>query len=901
MVSLKINDKHYEISDKMTVLEACKLVNIPIPTLCYDERLKANHSCNLCVVEIKGQDSLQNSCILPVKEGMEILTESKKVISARKEVLNDLYKKRPHAFSNNFRSFGDKIYEYSKQYGIPYGEDTEEKEYPLFDKSPFYYYDANKCIGCKLCIQLCEELQGNGCLKLDENGIAQVDSTHKIYCEECGNCIHVCPTGAFIPKPYLTEFAKMDFEVPKQIGVKEELKNVKTTCSYCGVGCQLELTVKENRVVGSKPVKVLPNNGLLCVKGSFGYKFINHPDRLKTPLIKRNGKLEESSWEEAYNLIISKAKEYQDQYGGDVFAGMTSARCTNEENYLFQKLFRAGFHTNNIDHCARLCHSSSVVGLSTTLGSGAMTNSIEEIKDNDVIFVIGSNTTENHPVIGTMMRQAKKKGAKFIIADPREIDLTRDADIHLQIRPGTNIALINAMAHVIIKNNLYDKKYIEERVENFDEFVDHIKNYTPEKSAEICGISSELIINAAKMYGEAENAGIYYAMGITQHVSGSQSVMTLSNLALICGNVGKANAGVNPLRGQNNVQGACDMGGLPDVYPGYQKVTSQEIRNKFEKAWNVKLSDKKGITLQEVIHNAGNGSIKFLYIMGENPMITEPDLKNTEKDLRNAEFLVVQDIFLSETAALADVVLPASSFAEKDGTFTNTERRVQRVRQAIEPIGYSKPDWIILMELLQRLGFDKTYEHPSEIMEEIAKLTPEYAGVTYEKIEQVGIQWPVLDQGHQGTKFLHAETFPRKNGKALLVPVDNVSSSELTDEKYPYVMTTGRILFQYHSRTMTGRVEELNKKAPQSYLEMNPTTANKLGLKDEQEVKVTSRRGSVITKLKVTDKISDEVLFMTFHYSDARVNYLTNPEVDPIAKIPELKVAAVNIENTYML
>lgn len=896
MVKLKINNMIYEIPKHYTVLEACNHLGISIPTLCYDDRLEANASCGLCVVEVKGQNTLQKSCSLLVKEGMVIYTESHRVLLQRKEVLSALYKNRPHAFTDHFRSFGDKIFKYSQQYDIPYDQSLKEREYPLFDKSPFYYYDANKCIGCKLCVQLCEDLQGNGCLKLDENNVAQMNSNHVIHCEECGNCIHVCPTGAFVPKPYLTEFAKMDIEVPKQLDPRENLKSVKTTCSYCGVGCQLELTIKENRVVGAKPVKVLPNNGLLCVKGSFGYKFVNHPDRLTTPLIKREDRFEEATWEEAYDLILSKTQEYQKQYGPHVFAGLTSARCSNEENYLFQKLFRAGFHTNNIDHCARLCHSSSVVGLATTLGSGAMTNSIEEIKNNDLIFVIGSNTTENHPVIGTMMRQSKKKGSKIIVADPREIDLTRDAEIHLQIRPGTNIALLNAMAYVIIKNKLYHKDYIDERVENFDEFVKHIEDFTPEKAAKVCGISPNSIIDAAKMYAEAKNAAIYYAMGITQHISGSHTVMAISNLALICGNIGRENAGVNPLRGQNNVQGACDMGGLPDVYPGYQKVNNKEIQKKFEKAWNTKLPLEVGITLQEMIHGAGRGDVKFLYIMGENPMITEPDLKNTQKDLANIDFLVVQDIFLSETAELADVVLPASSFAEKDGTFTNTERRIQRIREAIKPIGNSKPDWIILMELLNKLGIQKTYKDPSEIMAEIAELTPEYAGVTYDKIEKVGIQWPVLDIKHSGTKFLHAETFPRRDGKAQLVTVDNISSAELTDEKYPYVMTTGRVLFQYHSRTMTGRVEELNMKAPESYLEMNPVTAQKLGLEDEQEVKVSSRRGYVVTKLKVTEKISDEILFMTFHYADARVNYLTNPEVDPLAKIPELKVAAVNIE-----
>ena len=528
------------------------------------------------------------------------------------------------------------------------------------------------------------------------------------------------------------------------------------------------------------------------------------------------------------------------------------------------------------------------------MGSGATTNSIEEILDTDLMFVIGSNTTESHPVIATKMRQAKKKGAKLIVADPRKIDLAKIADIHLQLKPGNNIALLNAMMNEIIKNDLHDKKYIEERTENFHEFAEHVKDFSAEKVAKICDLDPEDIRKAARMYAEAEKAGIYYAMGITQHVSGSHAVMALSNLAMLCGNIGRESTGINPLRGQNNVQGSCDMGSLPGDLPGYQKVYKKEMREKFEKAWGVKLPSKSGLTLQEIIHGGKDGSIRFLYVMGENPMLTDPDLNNVKKALEGIEFLVVQDIFLTETAALADVILPTSSFAEKDGTFTNTERRVQRVRKAIDPIGDSKADWVILMEIMNRLGINQKYNHPSEIMEEIASLTPEYGGITYERIEEVGIQWPCLDKNDPGTKFLHKEKFDR--GKALFVTVDNISSAELADINYPFIMTTGRVLYQYHSMTMSGRVEELNKKVPDSYVEMNTSTANRLGLNKEDKVKITSRRGSVVTTVKPTDIITEEVLFMPFHFSDAAVNYLTNPEVDPLAKIPELKVASVRIE-----
>jgi formate dehydrogenase alpha subunit len=525
-----------------------------------------------------------------------------------------------------------------------------------------------------------------------------------------------------------------------------------------------------------------------------------------------------------------------------------------------------------------------------------MTNSINEILHNDLIFVIGSNTTENHPVIATKMRQAKKNGAKIIVADPRRIDLAKIADVYLQIKPGTNIALINAMMSEIIKNDLHDKKYIEERTENFSALEEHLKDFSVETVAEVCGVDPEDIRKAANMYAEAENAGIYYAMGITQHISGSHAVMALSNLAMLCGNIGKEFAGVNPLRGQNNVQGSCDMGNLPNEFPGYQKVYEDKVREKFEKSWGVKLPSKSGLTLSEIIHGGEDGSTKFLYIVGENPMMTDPDLNHVKKALEGIEFLVVQDIFLTETAALADVVLPAASFAEKDGTFTNTERRVQRVRKAVEPIGNSKPDWEILMELMSRLGMKQKYAHPSEIMDEIASLTPQYAGISYDRIEDIGIQWPCLDKDHPGTKILHKEKFARENGRAIFVTVDNISSAEVADLDYPFIMTTGRVLYQYHSMTMTGRVEELNKKAPESYIEMNKATVERLGFNDGDEVRVTSRRGSIVTTLKSTDIIEEDILFMPFHYSDAKVNYLTNPEVDPLAKIPELKVAAVRVE-----
>lgn len=522
-----------------------------------------------------------------------------------------------------------------------------------------------------------------------------------------------------------------------------------------------------------------------------------------------------------------------------------------------------------------------------------MTNSIGEILNTDAMFVIGSNTTENHPVIGTIMKQAIKKGAKLVVADPRRIELAEYADVFLQLKPGTNIALLNGMMNVIVENKLYDEKYIEERCENFEDLVEVVKDYTPERVAEICGVKAEDIIKAAIIYAEADKAGIYYTMGVTQHTTGTAAVMSISNLALMCGNVGVESAGVNPLRGQNNVQGACDMGALPSDLPGYQKVFKEEVAEKFEEAWGSKLSREVGLTVSEMFDGADKGNIKFLYIMGENPMVSDPDINHVKHCLDSVDFLVVQDIFLTETAELADVVLPAASFAEKDGTFSNTERRIQRVRKAIDPIGNSKPDWKILMDIMNSLGYNKKYFHPSEIMDEIAKLTPQYGGINYDRIEEQGIQWPCPDFDHDGTKYLHKAAIAR--GRGLFMPAEYTKSAEMTDKEYPFIFTTGRILYHYHTRTMTGRVEGLNALAPESYVEINETTAAKWGIKEGDKVRLTSRRGEIITSARITDIIDEGVLFMPFHYAEGAANYLTNTALDPTAKIPELKVAAVRM------
>lgn len=886
LINIKINNTQLSVEKGTTIFNACKSIGIELPNFCNDERLNPSGLCRMCVVEIKGSKNLDVACGTFVKEGMDIYTNSHKVRNARREILELIISDHPLECTTCVKTGSCKLQDYASIYLHNFKPKYENhlKQLPIDDSNPFYYYDPNKCIMCKKCVRVCEELQEVSAIDCIDRGYNTEitpffrEKLNESTCVSCGNCVSVCPVGALVPKN--AEFYNT--------------KKVKTTCSYCGVGCQLELYVKDDKVVGSEPVYNEVNDGLLCVKGKFGYKFINHKDRLKSPLIKRDGKFEEVTWKEAYDYILENYNRISNEYGKESFAGLSSARCSNEENYLFQKMMRGVIGTNNVDHCARLCHSSTVAGLATTLGSGAMTNSIDEVSNLKSIFVIGSNTTENHPVIGTKIKQAVRKGAKLIVADPRRIELADKADVFLQIKPGTNVALLNTIMNVIISENLQDIDYIKERTENYEALVELVKDYTPEVGAQICEVKAEDIIKAARIYANNSASAIFYSMGITQHSKGTQNVMSISNLSLLCGNIGKEYGGVNPLRGQNNVQGACDMGALPNVFTGYQSVTNDDIVDKFEKAWNVKLSRKVGLTLPEIIHEICEDKIKFLYIMGENPMISDPDINHIKKAFETLDFLVVQDIFLTETAEMADVVLPASSFAEKDGTFTNTDRRIQRIRKAINPVGNSKPDWVILMEVMNKLGYEKYYSSPSEIMDEIARLTPQYAGINYNRIENSGLQWPCIDVNHPGTKILHQDKFTK--GKATFIPCDYTLSFEGLSEEYPYTLITGRILYHYHTRTMTGRVEGLNEKAPHSYIEVNPITAQKLGFKDNEKIKVSSKRGEIETFIKITDIVDEDVFFIPFHFADGAANYLTNTTLDTISKIPDLKVCAIKVE-----
>ena len=651
-------------------------------------------------------------------------------------------------------------------------------------------------------------------------------------------------------------------------------------------------------IVGSYPSRNHPvSKGALCVKGWNAYEFVNKLDRLKVPLIKSNSGFKEVSWNRALETVSGRLLEIKEKYGPDALGFLSSAKATNEENFLMMKLARAVFKTNNVDHCARLCHASTVAGLAATFGSGAMTNSIGEFENADLFLVTGSDTTEQHPLIGSRIINAfNDRGAKLIVVDPRKIELAKYATIYMAQDNGTDVAWINGMVNVIIKEKLYNQTYIEERTENFEELKRIVEQYTPEYVEKITKIPRKLLIQAARLYAETKKAMIVYSMGITQHTTGVDNVKSLANLSMLTAHVGFASTGVNPLRGQNNVQGACDLGALPDVFSGYQKVTDDAARAKFEGMWKVEnLPSKPGLTVTEMLGKALQGELKGLYIMGENPVISDPDSNHVRKALEKLEFLAINEIFLSDTAQYADVILPAASFAEKDGTFTNTERRVERIRKAIEPVGEARTDWEILCEIAGRCGYKGAeYSHPSQIMDEIAQLTPIYGGISYDRLDPFGLQWPCPSKDHPGTVYLHKDKFAK--GKGTFMPCAYIAADELPDDEYNFVLSTGRIYWHWHTGTMTRRTSTLDREVPAGYVEINPKDAEKLKVRNGHQVKISSRRGEIRTQALVTEKVKEGSVFVPFHFNEAAANVLTNPAVDPLAKIPEYKVCAVKIE-----
>lgn len=671
-----------------------------------------------------------------------------------------------------------------------------------------------------------------------------------------------------------------------------QVEKVLTVCPYCGCGCGLYLHVEAGRITGVSPSRSHPvNRGSLCVKGWNSHEFVQHPDRLRYPLIRKRGSLKRATWDEAIRTVTENLGRIREAHGPDSLAVLSSAKCTNEENYLLQKFARAVLGTNNIDHCARLCHSSTVGGLAAAFGSGAMTNSISEIRDARVLFVIGSNTTEQHPMVARHMLEAVDRGSTLIVADPRRTAIAELAHLHLRQRCGTDVALLLGIMNAVVSEGLVDTEFVRRRTENFDAFEKLLSKYPPEACEKITGVRAEDMRKAARIYAREKRSMLFYSMGVTQHVTGVDNVKACADLVMLVGHIGLPMTGLNPLRGQNNVQGACDMGALPDFYPGYQRVSDERARRKFQKAWGIRLPSRPGLTLMEMF----NGGVRAMYVVGENPALSDPDTGHAVEALKALDFLVVQDIFPTETSEYADVVLPAASFAEKNGTFTNTERRVQLVRKSVVPPGEAMADWKIVCELSGAMGYEMSYRGAYEIMEEVALLVPSYGGILHHRLmDGFGLQWPCPHSGHPGTPYLHKKKFA--GGLGSFITVKPLKPAETPDDEYPFFLTTGRIYFHYHTGTMSRRTAVIEREEPACFVELNPLDAEKLGVRDGSLIKVRSRRGSIKAQARITGKTPEGTVFLPFHYREAAANILTNPVLDPVAKIPEFKVCAVALE-----
>ncbi len=898
LVRLTIDGKQVKAADGWTVLESALAADIYIPTLCYDPDLKSYGACRLCIVEIQGMRGFPTACTTPVQEDMVVHTETGEIQRIRRMIVELAIANHPYECLLCNKSQDCELLEVARHVGVEQRSvdrlrrvmrtRSPDASHPAFD------FDPNKCILCGKCVRRCDEIVGVGAVDFAYRGYDTVVNPFagkplaQSVCQGCGECVEHCPTGALVAKATL---------VPE--------REVETTCPYCGVGCSLYLGVRAGRIVRVRGNEKSPvNKGELCLKGRYGLDFVNHRDRLLHPLIRREGVPKSASaseitkvfrtadWDEALDRVAKGLTQTLERHGPNAIGVLTSAKCTNEDNYLLQKFSRAVLKTNNVDHCARLCHASTVAAALAAFGDGAMSNSIADIDDAEVLLVIGSNTTECHPIIGRKIRRAvRNRGAKLIVADPRQIELSEIAEIHLAHLPGTDVALINGIMRQIVKEGLQDQAFIAERCEDFEPFAASLGAYDLEEVERVTGVAGEKIRQSALLLSKTQNAVILYGMGITQHTNGTDNVKAIANLLMLTGNLGRRGTGFSPLRGQNNVQGACDMGALPVVFPGYQRVDHPAVKEKFQRAWGKDLSGKPGLTMTEMFQAACDGQLKALYVMGENPMLSEPDLSHAQKALAGLEMLVVQDIFLTETAQLADIVLPAASFAEKNGTFTNTERRVQRIRKAINPPGSAKPDWEIIAEISTRLGYPMNYKSSKEIMAEIAMLTPIYGGISYSRLIHGGLQWPCWDRKHPGTPILHQGQFTRGRGKFHVV--QDKPPAELPTRAYPILLTTGRVLEHWHTGSMSHRSRVLETLVPESRVEINPVDANRLGVGEGDVISLSSRRGEVQTRAKKSYRVRPGQAFMAFHWGDAPVNRLTNPALDPQAKIPEFKVSSV--------
>lgn len=900
IIEVTIDGQSVRVPRDATILTAMRRIDKDVPTLCYSDRMKPFGACRTCLVEQVGRKPVA-ACHTQVIEGQSYVTRSPFLSRLRKNITELVVSDHPLECLDCTANGRCDLQDLAQEVGLrtPRYENPRTHNPPRDDSHPFIKLEMAKCIGCAKCVRACDEVQGSFILGMEGRGydtrvIAGNDTGfEEANCVSCGQCVVECPVAA-LEEPGTREFGLPDDQVT-------------TTCSYCGVGCSLNVNVKDGRVVNIEPNREgSANNGHTCVKGRFAHQFAHSDDRLRAPLIKENGEFREASWDEALDLIATKFTEIRDRYGPQAFSAISSSRCTNEENFLMQKFTRAVMNTNSIDNCSRVCHSPSAYALGQALGTGAGTNSFQDVHESDVLLICGANPTEAHPVFGSRIKQAVLAGSKLIIIDPRNTELAKLSDVHLALRPGSNVAVINALQHVLIFENLVKPDFIAKYAEGFDQIKTELETCTPEWASEISGVDPDLIRDAARVYASGGAAQILWGLGVTEAGHGSNSVFGLINMAVMTGNVGRAGTGACPIRGQNNVQGASDVGALPDVFCDYRKVTDEQAREDHRRIWGIEPPDNKGLRIPDMFDASHHGTLKAMYILAEDVAQSDPNTTHVVGALDNLDFLVVQEIFMNPTAELADVVLPGTTFLEKNGTFVNSDRRIQRVRQAIQPLEGTMIDGDITNAIARRMGIDLGFDNgpgtpidPSKIMDEIASLSPKWAGVSYERLDQMGfLQWPCWDKDHPGTDIVHRDgQFLRSGGKARLTTTPWQEPGELPDDEYPIMLTTGRQLFHYNVGTMTRRTDVAKlDKAKEETLRIHPGDAKRLGIRDREIVNVISRRGNVKVRAEVTRATNKGTVFMTFHFPESRTNLLIGDAVDEFTGCPEYKVCAVRIE-----
>jgi formate dehydrogenase major subunit len=909
-IRFMLDGREVEAPEGETIFRTARRYDIKLPHLCYSPKpgYRADGNCRVCMVEIEGERVLAASCIRTPTPGMKVRTQTERAVTARRMVVELLMSDQPpkqvaHDPQSEFWKTAERARIAASRF--------PRRAPPVPDRShPAMAVNLDACIHCNLCVRACREVQVNDVIGMAGRGFTEKivfdfdDPMGASTCVACGECVQACPTGALMPATLLDE-ANVRTVYPD--------REVASVCPYCGVGCQLTYHIKDDKLTYVSGRNGPANQNRLCVKGRFGFDYVHHPHRLTQPLIRREGvrkhahdavdpanpwtHFRPASWEEALDRAASGLKRIRDSDGSRALAGFGSAKCTNEEAYLFQKLVRAGFGTNNVDHCTRLCHASSVAALLETIGSAAVTATFNECRNSDVIVVIGANPTENHPVAATFFKQAAKRGAQLIVMDPRGQALKRHATHMLQFNPGTDVAMLNGILNAIVTEGLYDRQYVEAQTANFKAFAEHIKDFTPEEMSPICGIPAQTLRAVARSYARAQSAIIFWGMGVSQHVHGTDNARCLIALALICGQVGRPGTGLHPLRGQNNVQGASDAGLIPMFFPDYRAVDDPTIRALVEQAWGTKLDPKRGLTVVEIMKAVHADIIKGMYVLGENPAMSDPDLNHAREALAHLEHLVVQDIFLTETAFYADVILPASAWPEKDGTVTNTNRQVQMGRAALPLPGEARPDWQITQEIARRIGLDWNYRHPGEVYTEMASLMPALANISWDRIEkESAVTYPSDAPDKPGHDVVFGDRFPTQDGRGKLVPARILPPDEQPDTEFPFVLTTGRQLEHWHTGAMSRRAATLDALEPGAVASVSRGTIARLGIAPGDLVRVSTRRGSIELSARQDDSIPDGVVFIPFAFVEAAANLLTNPALDPFGKIPEFKYCAARVE-----